>query len=501
MRVAVIGGGPAGMTAALELSRGGAHVEVFEAGDRVGGLARSLDLWGQRVDLGPHRFFSSDARVNRLWLSVVGRDFRMVNRLTRIYYRRRLFHYPLRAGNALWNMGLFNAAGCMASYLRQKCAPKSDGQDGTFESWVISRFGRRLFEMFFKTYSEKLWGISCKELDADFAAQRIKKFSLGEAVKTALGFGGQKHKTLVDRFAFPLQGTGMVYERMAEEVKRLGGKVHVNTPIAGVTREGQQVNGLLLKDGSWQGFDHIISTMPLTLLVRSLGQALPGNPASSPLPSGEGGRPQGRPGEVLPPAIQEALARLRYRNTVLVFLQVAGADLFPDQWLYVHAPEVGFGRIANFRNWVPEICGSSPNSILSLEYWCYDQDALWQQTDESLIQTAQREVAATGLSQGRPVLDGHVVRLHWCYPVYARGYKKSLEPVVEYVSSFRGLTPIGRYGAFKYNNQDHSILMGILAAQNILNNAGHDLWAVNTDYENYQESATITETGLVAATA
>src|SRR5262245_8001376 len=242
MRVAVIGAGPAGMTAADQFAKARVVVEVDEGSDHSGGMARSFRLWGQPVDLGPHRFFSNDARVNRLWLEVVGRDYRMVDRLTRLYYRNRLFYYPLEPVNALWNMGLYQAARCVGSYLKEKLLPSfpADGP-ATFESWVVGRFGRRLFEMFFKSYSEKLWGIPCQELDADFAAQRIKKFSLGEAIKAALGLGKAKHKTLVDHFAYPVGGTGMAYERMAASVRERGGQVHLKRPVRGVLRNGQHV--------------------------------------------------------------------------------------------------------------------------------------------------------------------------------------------------------------------------------------------------------------------
>ena len=223
MKVAIVGAGPAGITAAYQLVKGGAEVEVFDAEDAVGGLARSIDLWGQRVDLGPHRFFSSDPRISGLWHEVLGDDYHMVNRLTRIYYRRRFFYYPLQPVNALVNMGLFEAARCLGSYLSEKIAPARKDKE-TFESWVVGRFGRRLYEMFFKSYTEKLWGIPCSELDADFAAQRIKKFSLGEAIKSVLGLGKKKHKTLVDCFAYPIAGAGMVYDRMAQRVQEAGGR-------------------------------------------------------------------------------------------------------------------------------------------------------------------------------------------------------------------------------------------------------------------------------------
>jgi protoporphyrinogen oxidase len=469
MRVAVIGAGPAGMTAAYQLAKAGVSVDVFEAGPAVGGLSRTIELWGQRVDLGPHRFFSNDRRVNELWLEVVGRDYRMVDRLTRIYYGGNFYHYPLKPANALWNMGLGNACAALWSYLIERVRPSFKAEDNqTFESWVVGRFGRRLYEMFFKSYSEKLWGIPCNQLDADFAAQRIKKFSLGEAVKSALGFGG-KHKTLVDQFAFPIGGTGMVYERMSQRVTELGGRVHLKTPVRRILHDGVTVAGLDLVDGRVLPFDHVISTMPLTLLVRGLHD--------------------------LPDPVREGVDRLRFRNTILVYLNVASDKLFRDQWLYIHAPELGAGRVTNFRNWIPELYGESPNSILAAEYWCYDEDADWQRPEDELIARAERELRTTGLLGDHPVLAGAVHRIKRCYPVYERGYKENLRPAIEHLRRFENLQAIGRYGAFKYNNQDHSILMGLLAAENILDKKGHDLWAVNTDTE-YQESSTITQTGL-----
>lgn len=468
MRVGIIGAGPAGITAAYQLAKGGAHVEVFEAGDSVGGLCRTIDLWGQKVDLGPHRFFSQDQRVNDVWLDVVGPDYHMVDRLTRIYYQDRFFHYPLKPGNALWNMGLGNAARCMTSYLKERFRPSAHGAE-TFESWVVSRFGRRLFEMFFKSYSEKLWGIPCDQLDADFAAQRIKKFSLGEAIKAALGIGGAGHKTLVDQFAYPTGGTGMVYERMAQRVRALGGAVHCNAPVRRLIHFDGQVKGIELIDGHIEPFDHVISTMPLTLLVKGLGD--------------------------LPAEVQRGVEQLRFRNTILVYLNVDRTDLFRDQWLYVHSPELGTGRVTNFRNWAPEICGNSPTSILCLEYWCYDEDAIWKESEQKLIERASQEIRATGLIGDANILDGHVQRIRRCYPVYSQGYKKHLLPVVSHLREYENLQVIGRYGAFKYNNQDHSILMGVLAAENLLRGADHDLWGVNTDSD-YQEAATVAKAGL-----
>jgi protoporphyrinogen oxidase len=332
--------------------------------------------------------------------------------------------------------------------------------------------------MFFKSYSEKLWGIPCDQLDADFAAQRIKKFSLGEAIKAALGIGKHNHKTLVDQFAYPTGGTGMVYERMAQHVEATGSSVHLSTPVRRIIHSCKQAVGLEMVDGRIEPFDHVISTMPLTLLVRGLGD--------------------------LPCEVQAGVDQLRFRNTILVYLNVDSTDLFKDQWLYVHSPELGMGRVTNFRNWVPDLYGDQKTSILALEYWCYDEDPLWREKDSLLIERAKNEMQSTGLTGSARVLAGQVHRIRRCYPVYSQGYKKHLEPVVQHLRQYKHLHVIGRYGAFKYNNQDHSILMGVLAAENILEDRNHDLWAVNTD-TTYQEAAAINKTGLTpqpeAATA
>ena len=470
MKVAVVGAGPAGITAAYALAQGGAEVEVFEAADGVGGLARSLRLWGQTVDLGPHRFFSSDARVNRLWLDVVGDDYRMVDRLTRVYYAGKFFRYPLKPVEALFTLGLVEASRSVASYLMQKVRGSASlGEEPSLEHWVVSRFGRRLFEIFFKTYSEKLWGIPCSQLDADFAAQRIKRFSLGEAMKAALGMSKGRHKTLVDRFAYPLEGTGMVYERMARAIEAGSGRVHLNCPVAKVTpRKGAA--DVTLGSGETSSFDRVVSTMPLNRLVQGLDGA--------------------------PPDVREAASCLTYRSTVLVYLQVDATDLFPDQWLYIHAPELRLGRVTNFRNWVPHINGDDDTSILALEYWADEGDAFWSQADEELAALAEAEARQAGLLADAPVRDTTVYHMPGSYPVYRRGYRKHVEAIAGFLKDFPTLVPIGRSGSFKYNNQDHSILMGLLAAEDVLHGTNHNLWDINTDYDVYQEQAVITEKGL-----
>ncbi len=468
MKVAVIGAGPAGITAAYELAKRNVHVDVYEASPHIGGLARTIALWDQKVDLGPHRFFSNDPRVNKVWLEVVGSDYLMVDRLTRIYYKKRFFYYPLKAFDALRNLGPFEALRCIFSYLVQIVSPRKNSDN--FQDWVVSRFGRRLFEIFFKSYTEKLWGISCKDLDVDFAAQRIKKLSLFEAVKNAIFRGkGNQHKTLVDRFAYPTGGTGMVYERMADFVKAKGFGVFLNTAVKKILNDRNVVYGLELADGAQKKYDHVISTMPLTTMVLGFNN--------------------------LPPEIKSAAQGLKFRNTILIYLHVDAKDLFPDNWLYIHSPELLMGRMTNFRNWVPHLCQGKDTTILALEYWCYDHDQIWKENDSELIEHAKQEAQKTGLVGSAKILDGFVHRISKCYPVYERGYKEPLQAVAKFLNSVSGITAIGRYGAFKYNNQDHSILMGLLAAENLAEGKSHDLWSINTDYE-YQEKAVITGVGL-----
>jgi protoporphyrinogen oxidase len=469
-KVAVIGAGPAGITAAYVLAKKGVSVDLYEASPHVGGMARSIELWDQIVDIGPHRFFSSDTRVNKLWLEVIGKEYEMVDRLTRIFFRNKFYHYPIKAGNALSNLGIIEAVRCVLSYAWQRVKPGGKELGNTFESWVTARFGKRLYGHFFKTYTEKLWGIPGNKLDSEFASQRIKKLSLGEAIKSAIfGGGGEKHKTLVDQFAYPKKGTGQVYDRMKVLIEKNGGKVHLKTPIDSIILRGKTATGIKLADGTKENYDEVISSMPITLLISRMKD--------------------------VPDKVRKANANLKFRNTVIVYLKVKSDQIFPDNWIYVHSSELRTGRITNFRNWVPTINKGKKEAILAMEYWAFDEDDFWKWDDEQYIALAKEEIVKTGLVKENQVKDGKVIRVPKCYPVYGMGYKKPLKAVEDFLRSFNHLQVIGRYGAFKYNNQDHSILMGMLAAENIADNTKHDLWDINTDYE-YQESSVITKTGL-----
>jgi protoporphyrinogen oxidase len=473
MKIAVIGAGPAGLTCAYQLSKAMGdsvtQLDVFEAADNVGGMSRSLELWDQTVDLCPHRFFSKDKNINSLWLEVVKKDYDIVHRQTRIFYNKTFFDYPIRAFNALKGLGIWQATLCMASYMQQKITPVKD--TSTFEGWVTRRFGKRLYRIFFKTYSEKLWGIKCTELDSDFASQRIKKLSLFEAIKNAIAWKrSNEHATLVEQFAYPVKGTGSVYRKMVDFIESKGGNIHLSTPVDSVVTENQEARFLVLENGKKLRYDHIISTMPLNILAERLGN--------------------------VPESLKENIRALTFRNTILVYLRVENSSLFPDQWLYIHDSEVQTGRITNFRNWVPQLYGEENDSILCLEYWCNFDEPLWSAGEQELKDLAATELVKIGLAEESEIRDAFVFRIPRCYPVYFSGYAEKLKPIEVFLKKISNLHVIGRYGAYKYNNQDHSILMGMKAAENILEDAGHDLWSINTDYEVYQESAFITKTGL-----
>jgi len=457
VKIAVIGAGPAGLSCALELARKGQDVTVFEADTAVGGISRTISIWGMNVDYGPHRFFTMDKRVADFWIDTIRDDFILVDRLTRIFYKNKFFDYPLKPLNAFVGLGFIESLYCGFSYLKASIDPKKN--EKSFADWVSNRFGQRLYEIFFKTYSEKLWGISCDELDADFAAQRIKGLNLYEAVKNALFKGKAQHKTLVEQFAYPRHGAGEVYERIADRFAALGGSVRLGVSVERLVIKDGRVSGLDTSEGFF-ACDEVVSTMPLTDIIEHT--------------------------DAFSDAVKKSSRQLTYRNTTLVYLNIAQADIFKDNWIYVHANNLQTGRITNFRNWSPDMLHGKGEAILMLEYWSYDQDELWRMDDSALIDLARREITATGLVEGRAVGEGHVVRIHRSYPVYARGYETHLKVLQDAVDAVQGLTCIGRNGSFKYNNQDHSILMGLLAAENIADGARHDLWKINTDYD-YQE--------------
>ncbi|MBY0385731.1 FAD-dependent oxidoreductase [bacterium] len=434
-KVAVIGAGPAGLAAAYRLQLAGVQVDLYESQPSVGGFCRSFELWGHTVDLGPHRFFSSNEKVNQFWFSAAGKEFAWVPRQTRIFYNQRYFEYPLRILSTFRLLGLWESFRCLLSYF--VAVIFASKKDEHFENWVVRRFGRRLYEIFFKTYTEKLWGLPCHDIDPDFAYRKIRKLSFFEVSKRFF----KKKDTFVDTFAYPHQGTGAVYEKIAQRFIKKGGNLKLNTPMEALRVDQDQF--YLTSQSQTAVYDHVISTMPLTQLIRQL-------------PS-------------VPESILQTARSLSFRHTILVYLYVEEKNIFSDNWIYVHAPNIRFGRVTNFNNWSPSSSSTAEGTVLCLEYWCSTNDEMWRWTDSQLGEFAKKEWREAKISSRSTIKDFHVIKLANTYPVFRLGYKAQVEQIKNYLqTTYPHLCTIGRYGAFKYNNQDHSLLMGLRAAEQYL---------------------------------
>jgi protoporphyrinogen oxidase len=459
----VIGAGPAGLTAAYELAKRGIRPLVLEQSSQVGGIARTEVYKGYRFDIGGHRFFTKVEVVQQLWKEILGDEFIKVPRLSRIYYKGRFFSYPLEIKDTLKQLGLMESTKIMLSYAKIKLRPCK--QEETLEEWVTNRFGRRLFRTFFKTYTEKVWGIECDKIGADWAAQRIKGLSLRTAVANAM-FNVNNTKTLIKEFDYPVLGPGMMWERCQEKIEAMNGEVWMNTGVVKIQREGSRIRSVTVRqEGQTQEIpvDNLISSMPVTALLQRM----------DPPP----------PAEVL-----AASRSLSYRAFIIVPLIIDRADLFPDNWIYVHSPEVKVGRIQNFKNWSAAMVPDPGKTCLGMEYFCDEGDALWNMSDTELLDLATKEVAALGLATAESVEDGVVIRQPKAYPVYDRDYRQHLQVVQEYLDTFENLQTTGRNGMHRYNNQDHSMLTGLLAVRNLFGDS-YDLWQVNTE-RSYHEQFT-----------
>lgn len=462
--IIIIGGGPAGLTAAYELTKRGIHPLVLEKSDKVGGIARTETYKGYRFDIGGHRFYSKVGEIQILWQEVLGDQFIQVPRLSRIYYQGKFFDYPLSLGNTLANLGIFQSILILWSYLTAKgkaLVQRPDPQ--TFEEWVTHCFGERLYKTFFKTYTEKVWGISCHKIQAEWAKQRIRGVSLKSAVINVL-FGKNETKSMIKTFDYPLLGPGMMWEGFQGKVEQQGGEVRLNTRVVRLEREDKRIVRLITEENGEKNTltsEQFISSMPITLLIHRL----------EPPP---------------PPEIIEAADSLSYRDFLIVALVVDAVDLFPDNWIYIHSPEVKVGRIQNFKNWSPAMVPDANKTCLGMEYFCNQGDEVWRLSEAELIKLATDELEKLGLAKGGKVEDGTVIRQLKAYPVYDRDYYLNLSVIRDYLSDFENLQTIGRNGMHRYNNQDHSMLTGLLAARNLLGET-NDLWKVNTERSYYEE--------------
>ena len=475
-----MGAGPAGLTAAYQLTKAGATCIVLEKDDVAGGISRTSSYKGYRFDIGGHRFYTKVPAVDRMWREVLSeRDFLRRKRLSRIYYNEKFFFYPLRFGNALLGLGLWTSVCVLASYLKARIAPVQP--ENTFEAWVTNRFGKRLYRIFFKSYTEKVWGIPCAEITAEWAAQRIRDLSLWRAIKNAISHREQPDQsktitTLIDSFDYPRHGPGMMWEAVLSLVREAGCPVKMKSPVGKIRWEQDRVTSVEIDSAGEKteiGGTHFLSTLPIRELIQKL----------EPPP---------------PAAILEAAARLSYRDFITVVLIVNREHLFRDNWIYIHDPKVRVGRIQNFKNWSPDMVADPEKTCLGLEYFCFEGDGLWTKSDPELIELATRELVTLGLARAEEIEDGTVARMPKAYPVYDSNYKEALSVVRKFLQPLRNLQLIGRNGMHKYNNQDHSMLTAMLAVKNILG-GNHDLWAVNVAQDYGEESAVEDEDAAGAA--
>lgn len=477
--VIIFGAGPAGLTAGYELEKNKKQVQIFEA-DRqyVGGIARTASYKEFKFDIGGHRFFTKSGKVKELWQEILEPENWKYNvpRLSRIYFDGKFFAYPLKAFDTLFKLGILKSTFYISSYLYFKIFPIKNVR--SFEDWVTNNFGKQLYLAFFKTYTEKVWGISCKEISADWAAQRIKGLSLTEAILNAIkSLVPQKKnsnkkviKTLIDNFDYPIYGPGMLWESAKNKIDSLGGKILMDSKVTKVQLKDKTVKCCEINNDEKQYFaNDFISTLPIKELINII--------------------------EPTPPSVViEAANQLKYRDFLTVVLILNEESVFPDNWIYIHEPNVRLGRIQNFKNWSSEMVPQSSRTSLGLEYFCNEGDDLWEKKDEELISFGLEEVVQIGITKTASFLDGTVVRMPKAYPVYDENYKKNVLVIRNWLTSnVQNLQLVGRNGMHMYNNQDHSMLSAYYAARNLLGETW-DPWLVNADAE-YHEDENDLQTG------
>jgi protoporphyrinogen oxidase len=464
-RCVIIGAGPAGLTAAYELTQTGFVPVVFEQDQIVGGIARTVEYDGYRFDIGGHRFFTKVESIDDWWKNVLEDDMLVCSRLSRIHYNNKFFDYPLKPLNALVGLGPIETLRIATSYVAAQIFPYAT--EATFEQWVCNRFGRRLYEIFFKNYTEKVWGMKCSEIGADWAAQRIKNLDFHKLVKNMFLRSKENEITsLIEKFLYPRLGPGMMWERVAQVLEERGFPVRLGCKVAKLhlTRGKLTAVTVIDQDGSKARVDgeHFISSMPIRDLIAALDPPAPTH-------------------------VVKASRNLRYRDFLTVGLIVNKPNVFNDNWIYVHSPNVKVGRIQNFKNWSLEMVPDQSKSSLGLEYFVQKNDELWSAEDGDLIQLAKNECAELGLVNQSDVTDGVVIRMEKAYPVYDQSYKENLSTIRAYLETIPNLQLIGRNGQHRYNNQDHSMLTAVYAARNLCG-AEYDLWDVNVEGEYHEET-------------
>jgi protoporphyrinogen oxidase len=454
----ILGGGPAGLTAGYLLAKQGFPVIIFEAEDQVGGIAKTEVREGPggeyRFDLGGHRFFTKVQEVDDLWHEIMREEFLKRPRMSRIYWNKKFLDYPLRGPDVIKKLGPIELTRCMLSYFWAQVKPK--GREDTFEQWVSNRFGKRLFNLFFKSYTEKVWGVPTSEIRAEWAAQRIKGLSFFSAAKAAFfGNKGNEIKTLIGEFNYPRYGPGQMWETMTDDITKLGGQVLLNTKVDKVVFEGGRATKVIAGGKEYES-NYIVSSLPLRNIV---GMA-------EPQPS---------------PEVVAAAKGLRYRDFLTVSLVLDGEDLFPDNWIYIHEPDVEVGRIQNFRSWSPWMVPDPTKACIGLEYFCFAGDELWETDDDELVELGMRELETLGLATRDKLEFGFATRVPKAYPMYDMDYADRITAIRSWLDGLENLQQVGRNGLHRYNNSDHSMLTAMRAVDNLVKGTEHDIWAVNAE--------------------
>src|SRR5213082_1640329 len=480
-KVAIIGAGPAGLTASYLLSKEGIEVTVLEADPvYVGGISRTATYKGFHFDIGGHRFFSKSKAVEDLWTEILPNVMLVRPRSSRIFYGGKFFSYPLRPFEALLKLGIFRSVFCILSGLKARFFPVPKPRN--FEEWVSNQFGKRLFNTFFNSYTEKVWGMSCKEISADWAAQRIRGLSLGSAIKNALlpqrssnGDRTNLIKTLINSFRYPRKGPGMMWEACAEKVKAMGGKIEMAARVNGCAYDETRSTWAVQfkdRDGNQHSVEaeHVISSAPMRELVCGIRPAVSDR-------------------------TRRAAESLRYRDFLTVMLILKERNKFADNWIYIHDPRVKVGRVQNFKSWSPEMVPDPAMACYGLEYFCFEGDGLWSMSDGDLVELGKRELQQIGLSEEGDVVDGTVVRQKKAYPVYDDDYALNVAAIrQELDTKYPNLHLVGRNGMHKYNNQDHAMMTAMLCVENILADAKlYDLWQVNADAEYHEQGDEVSD--------
>jgi protoporphyrinogen oxidase len=459
---AILGAGPAGLTAAHVLARRNHPGAVFEADGTVGGIAKTIEFNGYRFDLGGHRFFTKIEPIQRLWEETLRDDFLTRPRLSRIYYKGKYFSYPITAKDVVGRLGLFESTLCALSYLWASRHRKAEAE--TFEEWVTSRFGRRLYDAFFRSYTEKLWGIPGSEIRALWAAQRIKNFSLAKAVLNILGLRREHVTTLIEEFRYPRLGPGQMWERFAKTSEEDGVPVHLNQRCIALKHSEGRVESVVMQsngDTTEHVVDSVVSSIPLSELILNLDP-----PA--------------------PEEVRAAARRLRYRDLILVALMTEEAHPFPDNWIYLHDPGTRAGRVQNYGAWSESMVRPG-TTCLGVEYFCFEGDEIWEMPGDEMAALAKNELARIGLIDPDQVVDGVKVLVPKAYPMYDSAYEEALQVIQPYLATFENLQTCGRNGLHRYNNQDHSMWTALLATLNAIDGREYDVWSVNAEAEYLEE--------------